>query len=125
MAKNGISFGSHTVNHPTLIGLPLEQTRQEIVNSQKRIEENVDQPANTFAYPDGRLGNINDGIKAILRENGFVCAVYATPNKLVSPGTDPYGLGRISPKWDFTTFHLSVSGLYPDLTAMIGRLRRG
>jgi peptidoglycan/xylan/chitin deacetylase (PgdA/CDA1 family) len=124
MARNGISFGSHTVNHPTLIGLPLEETRKEIVDSKRRIEENVDQPVNTFAYPDGRLANISDGIKAILRENGFVCAVYATPNRLVSPGTDPYGLGRISPKWDFATFNLSVSGLYPDLNAVIGRLRR-
>lgn len=123
MAKNGIAFGSHTVHHPTLIGLPPEQTRQEIVESKRRIEEKVDQPANTFAYPDGREGNISDGIKAILSENGFVCAVYALPNKLVSPGADPYGLARVSPKWDFTTFRLSVSGMYPDLASMVSRPR--
>ena len=78
-----------------------------------------------FAYPDGRLSNINNGIKAILRENGFVCAVYGTPEALVSSGTDPYELGRLSPRWDFSTFRLSVSGLYPDLMALRRRLRRG
>jgi peptidoglycan/xylan/chitin deacetylase (PgdA/CDA1 family) len=124
MAQNGISFGAHTVNHPTLIGLPLEQARREIVVSQRRIEDNLDQPADTFAYPDGRLGNINDSIKSILRENRFVCAVYATPTRFVSPGTDPYELGRVSPRWNFSTFHLNVSGVYPDLMAMKSRLRR-
>ncbi len=123
MAKNGISFGSHTVHHPTLIGLPLEQTRQEIVDSKKRIEEQVDQPVDTFAYPDGRQGNISDGIKAVLSQSGYVCAVYALPNKLVSPGADPYALARVSPKWDFTTFRLSVSGLHPDLASVISRMR--
>jgi peptidoglycan/xylan/chitin deacetylase (PgdA/CDA1 family) len=125
MAKNGIAFGAHTVNHPTLIGLPLEQTRREIVDSQRRIEERTDTPAITFAYPDGRPANINNDIKSILRENRFVCAVCATPSRLVSPGTDPYELGRVSPRWNFSTFHLSVSGVYPDLMALKSRLRRG
>ncbi len=124
MSRNGIDFGAHTVNHPTLIGMPLEQARREIVDSQKRIQENLGRPADTFAYPDGRLLNVNDGIKAILRENGFVCAVYGNPDALVSPGTDPYELGRLSPRWDFSTFHLTVSGLYPDLMALRRRLRR-
>jgi peptidoglycan/xylan/chitin deacetylase (PgdA/CDA1 family) len=125
MSRNGIAFGAHTVNHPTLIGMPLEQARREIVDSQRRIEEVLDRPVDTFAYPDGRLSNINDGIKAILRDNGFVCAVYGTPDALVSPGTDPYEVGRISPRLDFSTFQLSVSGLYPDLMAMSRRVRRG
>lgn len=125
MAKNGIAFGAHTVNHPTLIGLPLEQARREIVDSQRRIEERTDTPAITFAYPDGRPANINNDIKSILRENRFVCAVCATPSRLVSPGTDPYELGRVSPRWNFSTFHLSVSGVYPDLMALRSRVRRG
>ncbi len=124
MAANGITFGSHTVHHPTLIGLPLEQARQEIVESRKRIVEQVGQPCDTFAYPDGREGNVSAGIKAILAESGYTCAVYALPNRLVGPGADPYGLARVSPKWDFTTFRLSVSGLYPDLASVINRERK-
>ena len=123
MSHNGTEFGAHTVNHPTLIGMPLEQAREEIVGSQRRIQEELGRPAETFAYPDGRFSNITDGIKAILRENGFVCAVYGTPDALVCPGTDPYEMGRLSPRWDFSTFQLSVSGLYPDLMALSRRLR--
>lgn len=123
MSQNGIDFGAHTVNHPTLIGIPLERAREEIVGSQRRIQDNLDRLADTFAYPDGRLSTVNDGIKAILRENGFVCAVYGNPDALVSLGTDPYEMGRLSPRWDFSTFHLSVSGLYPDLMALRRRLR--
>lgn len=125
MSQNGIDFGAHTVNHPTLIGMSLEQATREIVGSQRRIQENLGQPADTFAYPDGRLSNVNDGIKAILRENGFVCAVYGNPDALVSAETDPYELGRLSPRWDFSTFNFTVSGLYPDLMNMGHRLRRG
>ena len=125
MAANGITFGSHTVHHPTLIGLPLEQARQEIVDSRSRIEEKTGQPCDTFAYPDGREGNVSPAIKSILAESGYVCAVYALPNRLVAPGADPYGLARVSPKWDFTTFRLSVSGLYPDLASVINRRRTG
>ncbi len=124
MAANGITFGSHTVHHPTLIGLPLEQARQEIVDSRRRIEEQTAQPCDTFAYPDGREGNVSAGVKAILAESGYVCAVYALPNRLVAPGADPYGLARVSPKWDFTTFRLSVSGMYPDLASIINRSRK-
>ncbi len=124
MAGNGITFGSHTVHHPTLIGLPLDQARSEIADSRKRIEEKTGQPCDTFAYPDGREGNISPGIRAILAENGYVCAVYALPNRLVAPGADPYGLPRVSPKWDYTTFRLSVSGLYPDLSRVMDRGRK-
>jgi peptidoglycan/xylan/chitin deacetylase (PgdA/CDA1 family) len=123
MSHNGIDFGAHTVNHPTLIGMPPEQARSEIVRSHRRIAEAVDCPVDTFAYPDGRRANITDGIKAVLREHGFVCAVYGNPDALVGPGTDPYEMGRLSPRWDFSTFHLTVCGLYPDLMALRGRLR--
>jgi peptidoglycan/xylan/chitin deacetylase (PgdA/CDA1 family) len=123
MSQNGIDFGAHTVNHPTLVGMPLELAREEIVGSQRRIQENLDRPADTFCYPDGRLSNVNDHIKAILRENRFVCAVYGNPDALVHAGTDPYEMGRLSPRWDFSTFHLSVCGLYPDLMALRHRLR--
>ena len=125
MVGNGMTFGSHTVHHPTLIGLPLEQARREIVDSRARIEEKTGQPCDTFAYPDGREDNVSPAIKAILAESGYVCAVYALPNRLVGPGADPYGLARVSPKWDFTTFRLSVSGLYPDLASVINRRRTG
>lgn len=123
MSHNGIDFGAHTVNHPTLVGMPLEQAREEIVGSQKRIQENLDRPTDTFCYPDGRFSNITNAIKAILRENGFVCAVYGTPDALVCPRTDPYEMGRLSPRWDFSTFQLTVSGLYPDLMALRRRSR--
>jgi peptidoglycan/xylan/chitin deacetylase (PgdA/CDA1 family) len=124
MSQNGIDFGAHTVNHPTLVGMPLEQAREEIVGSKRRIQENLDRPAHTFCYPDGRRSNINDHIKAILRENGFVCAVYGNPDALVPRGTDPYEMGRLSPRWDFSTFQLTVCGLYPDLMALRRRLRK-
>jgi len=123
MSHNGIDFGAHTVNHPTLIGMPLGQAHSEIARSQRRIAEVVGRPVDTFAYPDGRRANITAGIKAILRELGFVCAVYGNPDALVRPGTDPYEMGRLSPRWNFNTFHLTVCGLYPDLMTLRGRMR--
>lgn len=125
MAKNGITFGAHTVSHPILTRVPLEQAREEIVASQRRIEEELGGAVDTFSYPNGGPGDFNDDIKSIIRQNRFVCAVACFPSRLVSATSDPYELGRVSPRWTFGTFHLGVSGLYPDLLALLSRIRRG
>jgi peptidoglycan/xylan/chitin deacetylase (PgdA/CDA1 family) len=124
MAKNGIDFGAHTVNHPILTRLPLEEARKEIIESKKCMEDELDRPVNAFSYPNGGPTDFNEDIKKIIKDSGFFCAVTDAPPKLVVPGTDLYELGRIAPGWDLGTLQLCISGLYPDLVTMWSRVSR-
>ncbi len=47
----GISFGSHTMNHPRLHGLPWQEVRRELCGSRRRLEDELETPVNSFAYP--------------------------------------------------------------------------
>lgn len=54
MAERGIRFGGHTVNHPNLDELTSSQLRAEITECKERIESQLGQPVEAFAYPSGR-----------------------------------------------------------------------
>ena len=75
MSAAGISFGSHTCSHPILANLSAARMREEICESQKKIEHYLRKPVTTFAYPNGKSSDFTDTTKAILREAGFTCAV--------------------------------------------------
>ncbi len=122
MSNNGIAFGAHTVTHPILTKLPLEEARREIIQSKQHIEQKLNQAVTTFCYPGGEPTDFNDDIKQIVKENGFACAVTVAP-RMVTTGTDLYELGRISAQPNFNTFKLFLSGLLPDLSAILSRIR--
>jgi peptidoglycan/xylan/chitin deacetylase (PgdA/CDA1 family) len=71
MSRDGISFGSHTKSHPTLSKIPLNLARQEIVDSKQVIEEQIQKPVITFAYPYGKRDDISEGVVKLLRDEGF------------------------------------------------------
>ena len=75
MAENDISFGAHTVNHPVLSRIPLNKAEYEIVESKKRIEENIGKPVTSFAYPFGKKSQYSSALFPILRDFEFKCAV--------------------------------------------------
>lgn len=49
--SHGVSFGSHTMTHPTLYGLPWPDIRRELGDSRLLIEQELQAPVRTFAYP--------------------------------------------------------------------------
>jgi len=75
MYEHGISFGSHTVTHPILTGLSGARLRSEIVESKSLIEGRLNCNVRCFAYPIGRAQDFDQRAKAILKENGYRCAV--------------------------------------------------
>ena len=114
MSSHGIAFGAHTVNHPILTRLPLEQAKREIVQSKKDIEEKLRQPVTAFAYPNGRPRDFNSHIANLVKESGFTCAVNSIP-RWVTPKANLYELNRIGVSRDINRFEVSFSGLYGDL----------
>jgi len=94
ISTNSISFGAHTVSHPNLASISVDQAKREVVESKYRIEVETDRSVNCFAYPYGGLVHFNERIKTMLREAGFICAcstIYGRQNL----NDDLYQLRRI------------------------------
>ena len=110
MAAYGIEFGAHTKTHPRLTHIPLEQARDEIFTCKKTLEEKYGRPFSTFAYP---YGDLNDEIKAMVKEAGFDFAV-ATDSGDVVFDADLFQIRRIAifPKNSMLTFKRKASGYY-------------
>jgi peptidoglycan/xylan/chitin deacetylase (PgdA/CDA1 family) len=51
LAASGVEFGSHTVNHPKLVELAWPEIERELRDSRIAIEQQLGQPALSFAYP--------------------------------------------------------------------------
>ncbi len=51
--RSGISFGAHTVHHPVLYKMPWAQIRRELRDSRDMIENQLQTPIDSFAYPYG------------------------------------------------------------------------
>lgn len=79
MHRAGISFGSHTVNHPILAHLPHAKARAEINASKAAIEERLGTRVTAFAYPGGKGADFNEDVKRIVRDAGYGCALTAIP----------------------------------------------
>jgi len=75
MSKRGIDFGGHTVTHPFVSKLTREQTCWEISECKQRIEAEVQQPADYFAYPNGREEDYGEWNKELLRKAGYKAAL--------------------------------------------------
>jgi len=94
MSKNNITFGGHTMTHPILSKISLEQAKYEIQESKKIIESKINKPVNTFAYPNGQPDDFNPEIKQIVKNAGYklACSTIFGKNDLRA---DPYELKRI------------------------------
>jgi peptidoglycan/xylan/chitin deacetylase (PgdA/CDA1 family) len=53
MKAAGITIGSHSVSHPHLSQLSIEQARREIEDSKDMLEQNLGSEVTTFCYPYG------------------------------------------------------------------------
>lgn len=123
MNEWGIDFGAHTISHPILTKIPLEQAKFEILQSKKDIEKRLEQSVYTFAYPNGTYEDFNTKIIDLVKESGFTCAVTTIPT-IKASRMNLYKLGRLDPGWSFLSFKFIVSGLYSDASKIFSRRKR-
>jgi peptidoglycan/xylan/chitin deacetylase (PgdA/CDA1 family)/CelD/BcsL family acetyltransferase involved in cellulose biosynthesis len=98
MKSQGVDFGGHTVNHPFLSRLSTEQAFWEVSECKRRIEEELQAPAEYFAYPNGREEDYGKWNKEVIRKAGYraaVTTIWGTNYRT----TDPLELKRGGP-WD-------------------------
>jgi len=65
-----VEFGGHTINHPNLAKIPIDQCEWEIRESKKQIEKLLSTQIYAFAYPYG-AGARNKEIRGKVFESGY------------------------------------------------------
>jgi peptidoglycan/xylan/chitin deacetylase (PgdA/CDA1 family) len=108
MAANGVLCGAHTLTHPFLPTLPLEEAQEEISTSRKVIEERTGRKARHFAIPNGTRNDFSENLTAFCRESGF-CSVVTTEGGAVRSGDDLFALKRVLPPSPIYFFACEVS----------------
>jgi peptidoglycan/xylan/chitin deacetylase (PgdA/CDA1 family) len=107
-----IEIGAHTVTHPSLSALPIASQREEIWQSKTGLEEILDRPVTSFAYPYGKRSDYSAETVALVREAEFVCACSNFAG-LVSQSTDRFQLPRVHvPDCDGEEFVKQLSGWF-------------
>jgi peptidoglycan/xylan/chitin deacetylase (PgdA/CDA1 family) len=92
MAREGITFGGHGVDHLLLTQVSGEEADTEIRVSKQVIEERLQAPVLTFSYPNGYLTpEIAGKVKKFGYRLGFI-----TRRGFVTSGDDPFTVRRLN-----------------------------
>lgn len=71
MHRDGMTFGGHSTTHPILANLSSEQQDWEISECQRRLTEELGEPAIAFSYPVGGRSSFNTFTRTSLATHGF------------------------------------------------------
>jgi peptidoglycan/xylan/chitin deacetylase (PgdA/CDA1 family) len=122
----GVEVGSHTCSHPILSRVGIAETRRELQESKRLIEEATGRPCVEFAYPNGGPGDFNDETRREVMAAGYRCAV-TTIKRRVTTRDDAFSIPRCTlthNRISTAEFAAEVSGFPGALRALRGRLRR-
>ncbi len=90
-----VSFGAHTVNHPVLSALSdQKELLYEVSESRSLLEQKLEHPVLTFAYPIGKPEHFGDQSVQAVESAGYSWAV-TTIEDVNTDETDPYLLRRL------------------------------
>jgi len=98
----GFEVGSHSLTHPQLDLLSIEDARHEIAESKRLLEEELGERVEGFCYPHGFF---NASVREAVAGAGYSYAC-AVRHKLSGPGDDIFALARIVINNDTTTAQL-------------------
>ena len=117
----GFMIGSHTLHHPILSRLPLQEAAYELQASKRLIEEMLGGECGCFAYPNGGAADLSPEIVEQVRRAGYSFA-FTVQGRLASPGDDPLMLDRVYVPGaaSMAEFHNRVSGFHPMLKHWLG-----
>ncbi len=103
-------IGGHTITHPILTTIPIEEARKEIADSKVKLEEKLGHEVFSFAYPNG---NFNENLMKIVQESGFKNSVtYQNGNN--NSSTNNYSLFRRGINYydNLAIFKAKIGGLF-------------
>jgi peptidoglycan/xylan/chitin deacetylase (PgdA/CDA1 family) len=114
LGSDGITFGSHTVNHYVIGTLPsVDSRRVEIFDSKKRMEQMLDRRLDHFCFPNGGIGDFSHADVALVKEAGYSSSA-TTMLGLLYPEADVFQLPRINvdATMDLAVFRMKIAGLF-------------
>ena len=91
MDRAGITFGSHTVNHPYLKGLAPEDLAWQLEESKRQLDAHLAKPVIWFNYP---FGAFDETVIEAVQLAGYELAVTINPSSYQYRGR-PYRFNRI------------------------------
>src|SRR4051812_37218272 len=89
MVAGGLEFGSHTMTHPILSNVQPAQLAEEISESKKIMERELEREAIAFSYPVGGRTSFNEVVKDVVKKCGFRYAV-SYREGVAKKTSDPY-----------------------------------
>jgi peptidoglycan/xylan/chitin deacetylase (PgdA/CDA1 family) len=96
MHQGGMRFGSHTVTHTIVTRLPSDTLLAELRSSRERLNEQLDAPISSFAYPNGQAADYDEASKNALKACGYSFAVTSRAG-MNRAFADPFELRRGQP----------------------------
>ena len=107
-----VEIGAHTVTHPVLSAIPPTQQQKEISESKTELEQILNQPVVSFAYPYGTREDYTRDSVEIVKQAKFSCAC-SNFKGVVQPRTSLYELPRFVVRdWDGEEFERHLRGWF-------------
>jgi peptidoglycan/xylan/chitin deacetylase (PgdA/CDA1 family) len=94
LADAGMEIGSHSLTHPFMHELSLDEVRHEFAESKRRLEDGLGRAVTLASLPRGSAA---PGIGAVLAELGYEAFCTSEPG-VVSDATDRFAMPRIAIK---------------------------
>lgn len=116
MAREGVEFGSHTVNHPILTTIPDVSLEYELLESKRTIEAEIQKECYAFAYRNGSAADFGEREKRALERLGYRLG-FSLGGSLNTMPSDPFAISRvnISREFDAPLFNATITGAMADL----------
>ena len=92
LAEQGCEIGAHSLTHPELDCLPLDRAEREVRGSKEVLEDLLDRPVRSFAYPHGYHDR---WVRRLVVDAGFesACGVH---DALSHTEDDAFSLARVT-----------------------------
>ncbi len=94
LARNGFEIGSHSSTHAILARQDAAFQREDLACSRKVLEDQLDVPVDTLAYPNGERGDYSIETIEAARQAGYAYGV-TTIHGRNSNETNPFELRRV------------------------------
>lgn len=122
LVDQGMSLGSHTLNHPVLSLQESEMARKEISESRTLLQEAVGCPIWAFAYPFGDLASVTSREMHMAEQAGFDCA-FMNIGGGFGARLQKFALPRVhvTAEMSLSEFEAHVSGFHRDFRSRLSR----
>jgi peptidoglycan/xylan/chitin deacetylase (PgdA/CDA1 family) len=106
--RQGHLIGSHTMTHPNLAHVPVEDARRELQESKRLLESRLGAAVEHFSYPCPILSpHWSEQTEALSREAGYTTAA-TTDTGLARAGHNPLRILRVAAPFEMEEFRWAL-----------------